>query len=45
MQINKIRDERRYLTIDTKEIQRIIRTYFKNLYCTKPENLRDGFLI
>lgn len=32
---NKIRNEKRYITIDTEEIQRILRTNFKNLYSTK----------
>jgi hypothetical protein len=30
-QINKIRDEKGDITTNTKEIQRIIRKYFKNL--------------
>lgn len=35
-----------YTAKDTKEIQRIIRTYFKNLYSTKLKNLKemDNFL-
>jgi hypothetical protein len=31
-QINKIRDEKGDITINTNEIQRIIREYFKNLH-------------
>jgi hypothetical protein len=29
---------------DTEEIQRIIRTYFKNLYSNKLENVKEFFL-
>ena len=34
------------ITTDTEEIQRIIRTYYKNLYATKLENVKemDNFL-
>jgi hypothetical protein len=32
IQINKIRDEKGDVTINTNEIQRIIREYVKNLY-------------
>ncbi|KAL6084139.1 hypothetical protein STEG23_009593 [Scotinomys teguina] len=38
IQINKIRNEIGDITTDNEEIQRIIRTYFKNLYSTKLEN-------
>lgn len=37
--MNKIRDEKGSLTADTEKIHRILRTYFKNLYLTKLENL------
>ncbi|KAL6091998.1 hypothetical protein STEG23_001323 [Scotinomys teguina] len=41
IQINKIRSEIGDITTDNEEIQRIIRTYFKNLYSTKLENLEE----
>ncbi|KAL6030227.1 hypothetical protein STEG23_035755 [Scotinomys teguina] len=41
IQINKIRNEIGDITTDKEEIQRIIRTYFKNLYSTKLENLEE----
>ncbi|KAL6035135.1 hypothetical protein STEG23_012088 [Scotinomys teguina] len=41
IQINKIRNEIGEITTDNEEIQRIIRTYFKNLYSTKLENLEE----
>ena len=46
MQINKIRNKKRNITTDTEDIQRLVRTYFKNLYPTKLENLKemDNFL-
>ena len=46
IQINKIRNEKGDITTDMEEIQRIIRSYFKNLNCTKLENLKemDNFL-
>lgn len=31
-QINKIRDKHRNMTTDNKEVQNILREYFKNLY-------------
>jgi hypothetical protein len=40
-QINKIRDERGDITTNMEEIQIIIRTYFKNQYFTKLENLKE----
>jgi hypothetical protein len=42
----KIRNEKGNIAKDTKEIQRIIGSYFKNLYFTKLENLNeiDDFL-
>ena len=38
-QINKIRNEKGEVTMDTTEIQRIIRDYFKQLYANKMDNL------
>ena len=45
-QINTIRNERGETTIDTTEIQRIVRNYYKELYAKKCENLdeMDKFL-
>jgi uncharacterized membrane protein YgaE (UPF0421/DUF939 family) len=37
-QINKIRNKEGEITTNTKEIQRIIRDYFENLYSNKLEN-------
>ena len=46
IEINKIRNEKGDITTDTEKIQRNIRSYFKNLYSTKLENLKemDNFL-
>ncbi|EGW09539.1 Retrovirus-related Pol polyprotein LINE-1 [Cricetulus griseus] len=46
MQINKLRNKKGDITTDTGEIQRIIRSYFENLYSSKFENLKemDNFL-
>ncbi|KAL6091544.1 hypothetical protein STEG23_024167 [Scotinomys teguina] len=41
IQINKIRNEIGDIKTDNDEIQRIIRSYFKNLYSTKLENLEE----
>jgi hypothetical protein len=38
--INTTRNETWDITTDTEEIQSIIGSYFKNLYCTKLENLK-----
>ena len=35
IQINKIRNEKGDIKTDTEEIQRILRTYFENLYTIK----------
>jgi glutamyl-tRNA reductase len=40
-QINKIRNKKGEITTNTKEIQGIIRDYFKNLYSNKLENLEE----
>jgi hypothetical protein len=40
-QINKIRNEKGAITTDTKEIQRIIRSYFRSLYSVKLEKLNE----
>jgi hypothetical protein len=46
MHINKIRDEKGDITMNTKKIQKIIREYFENLHSSKLENLdeMDKFL-
>ena len=44
--INKIKNEKGDITTELKEIQNIIRFYYKRLYSTKLENLNemDNFL-
>jgi hypothetical protein len=44
--INTIRNEKGDITTEPEEIQNIIRSYYKNLYTTKLENLdeTDNFL-
>ena len=39
-QINKIRNEKRELTTDNAEIERIIRDYYEQLYGNKMDNLK-----
>ncbi|KAL6085164.1 hypothetical protein STEG23_031217 [Scotinomys teguina] len=41
IQINKIRNETGDITTDNEEIQRIIKSYFKNLYSTKLDNIEE----
>jgi hypothetical protein len=41
IQGSKIRNEKRKITTNTKEIQGIIRDYFENLYFNKLENLEE----
>jgi RNA-binding protein YlmH len=40
-QVNKIRDAKGDITMNTNEIQRIITAYFENLYSSKLENLDE----
>jgi hypothetical protein len=40
-QISKIRNKKREITTNTKEIQGITRDYFENLYSNKLENLKE----
>jgi lipopolysaccharide biosynthesis regulator YciM len=40
-QNSKVRNEKGEITMNTKEIQEIIRDYFENLYSNKFENLEE----
>ena len=40
-QINRIRNEKREVTTDSAEIQRIMRDYHKQLYANKMDNLEE----
>ena len=40
-QINRIRNEKREVTTDTAEIQRILRDYYKQLHANKMGNLEE----
>ena len=41
IQINKIRNEKGDIIIETEEIQKIISSYYKSLYSTQLENLEE----
>ena len=41
IKINNTRNKKGNLTTDTEETQRIIRSYFKNLYPTKLKDLEE----
>ena len=40
-QINKVRNEKGDITMDTKEIQRKMRDYYKQIYANKVDNLEE----
>ena len=41
MKMNKIKNKKRDITTDIKEIQKTIRSYYKSLYATKMENVKE----
>ena len=41
IQINRLRKEKREVTTDTAEIQRIMTDYYKQLYANKMDNLEE----
>ena len=41
MQINKIRNEKGEITADPAEIQKLIRDYYKQLYVTKMDDMKE----
>jgi hypothetical protein len=43
IQINKIRNEKGDITMESMKIQKIIRSYYKSLYSTKLENLYEMY--
>ena len=43
IQINTIRNEKGCMTTETKEIQGMLRSYYKNLQSTKLENIKGQF--
>ena len=40
-QINKVRNEKEKVTMGTKEIQRNMRDYYKQIYANKVDNLEE----
>ena len=40
-QINKIRNEKGEVTVDSTEIWRIVKDYYKQLYANKMDNLKE----
>ena len=43
--IYQIRNEKEDITVDTEEIQRIMKSYFENVYSTKLEVLKGQFSV
>jgi len=42
-QINKIKNEKAYITTETEKVKKIIKSYNKNLYSTKLENQKEMY--